>query len=578
MHFEIRVGSAARHELEITLQFLAQDAETQIQVPYWRPGRYEAGNFPRNYIGFDAQAGGQAIAFRKMTSHSWLLLTPVGQTITVQYTLRAAELTAGNTYCDSEVILINPVNALVFIPGRERDAINLDMELPQDWEIATTLQARGGNGAPNIHSFVASSFDELMDSPIFSAPDLNTYEYTSHGIPFYIHVSGYTPIESSGIIADFKAFTDVQIAAFGAFPGTEYHFHLLFLPSNARHGVEHKLSTVIIMGPVDQIDHEDMYHSLLGIASHELYHVWNVKNLRPVQLTPYNLNGPDFFRLGYVVEGVTTYMGDLMLWQASLLDDDDFLLLLSEQWQRHLDNPGRFNLSLADASIDTWVDGYGSTPERRVSIYTEGALLALVCDVWILDATQGQSHLNTAMRNLYDLTDPAVGYTEDAYWNELEKLANAPWGQLRASVLDGRGALESYVIDALNKLGLQATEAPDTGKKPTWWGCKLLTEGTVLRVLTVYTGTPAEAAGLCYGQLIETIDGMPASEFLAQASSNYLRSTPVTMHIKDGYRSFDSQVIPDGNPHLYIYRIEKASPVSNNLFQSWKNQLNMQNT
>jgi len=472
------------------------------------------------------------------------------------------------------VLLLNPVNCLIYPLGREHGSFEIALSLPDEWECATTLKSAAEKGVPGTPHFVAADMQELLDTPLLAAPDLETYTYDVDGIVFHIDVSGYFPENSDGIIADFRAFTEVQLRAFGSFPVDEYRFLLLFLPSRARHGVEHDKSTVIVMGPDSELETKEMYNSFLGISSHELYHTWNVKYLRPVEWTPYDYTGPAFSKLGYVAEGVTTYMGDFMLWQAGVFSDEEFLTELSAQLDRHLQNNGRFNLSLGDSSIDTWVDGYGRpAPGRRQSIYTEGALLAFVCDAMIVDGTDGASGLWRVMRKLYQNCDPLVGYTEDEYWAALAEEADKPWGALRTAVVDGIGALENFIEGALPLLGLKVLESMST-KKESWWGGNVLEiKGGALLVTDVALGSPAENCGLWQGNIIEEINDTPAAEFFQKAAESVLRTSSVELKVKKGYKTRTLTLVPDGKSHFKTYNIERNPSGNTEHFQAWKNAL-----
>ena len=150
-------------------------------------------------------------------------------------------------------------------------------------------------------------------------------------------------------------------------------------------------NTVISLGPGEELMSQKMYASLLGVSSHELYHTWNVKQIRPKELLPYDYTKENYSRMGYLYEGVTTYMGDLYLKRSDVFSDEAFFKTQEENLQKHFHNGGRHNLSVADSSFDTWLDGYVmGVPNRKVSIYTEGALCAFMLDVCFLEKSAGQ--------------------------------------------------------------------------------------------------------------------------------------------------------------------------------------------
>ena len=173
-------------------------------------------------------------------------------------------------------------------------------------------------------------------------------------------------------------------------------------PYKSYHGVEHTKNTVLLLGPAEDIM-DERYEDLLGVCSHELYHTWNIKAIRPKEMLPYNYTKENYFRTGFVAEGVTTYMGDLMLYNSSVFNWDEFIKTQNQNLERHLMNYGRFNLSVADSGFDNWLDGYKiGAPDRKVSIYPDGALCMLMIDLEIIHNTNGKSSLHTVMKDLYN--------------------------------------------------------------------------------------------------------------------------------------------------------------------------------
>jgi len=443
------------YHIAVEIYFAAPSDEVSLIIPFWRPGRYESGNFAKNFINLEVSSKGKPLKNFKRSSNELRVLTKRGEEVTVSYLLYARELTAGNTYLDEELLLINPVNACAYVEGLEDEVCSVHLDLPKKWAVSTALKNQ------DELTYEARDMQHFMDTPIMAAPNIDVLRYDVEGVNFFVHIIGDFAGDETQLVKDFKSFTQHQIDAFGSIPVEEYHYLLMFLPHRTYHGVEHENSTVIILGPAKDLDQRAAYLNLLGVSSHELYHTWNVKYIRPSDWSPYDFTNADFSRLGYVAEGVTTYMGDLMLWQAGVTSDAEFLSEMAALLKRHRDNEGRFNLSLANSSVDTWVDGYTrGTPRRRVSIYVEGALLAFVCDVWLLQSTKGEKNLSDAMKKLFETVSKDNGYSEEDYWSILAEIApDQPWGELRRKVVDGKGHLEDYVISAFREVGISVEKA-----------------------------------------------------------------------------------------------------------------------
>ena len=304
---------------------------------------------------------------------------------------------------------------------------------------------------------IAKNFDQLAESPFIASNSLVHDEYQVDGITFHLWIRWKMPSQSKKVKVDFEAFTKTQIEHFDSFPVSDYHFLFQITPYKSYHGVEHTNSTVILMGDKEDV-FESMYDHILGICSHELYHTWNIKAIRPTDMLPYDYTKENYSRLGYVAEGVTTYMGDLMLKKAQVFDWDQFLKTQNNNLKRHYENDGRHNLSVAESAFDTWLDGYQlGIPNRKTSIYADGALTMLMIDLFIIEHTEGKHSLNTVMNTLYKDYGP-MGYDEDDFKRECVQLG----GQNVSSVFDkhiyGTDDYTPSLKKALTTVGINLTE------------------------------------------------------------------------------------------------------------------------
>lgn len=564
--YQIGQFKPKQYSFQVQLRFVAATDQVKLQMAYWRPGRYEGGNFARNIIGLEAQDDQGACKALKLESGVWEVNTKTGNEVQVCYTLYTRELTAGNTYADEEFLLINPVNSLIYVSGMEEAEISVALNYPESWKVATSMPRTDESN----RRFDVKGVQQLLDTPIIAGEKMETVSYQDAGVTYYVHNCGEVAFDIDDMLIDFHAFTKAQRLAFGALPVPEYHFLNLMLPHRAYNGVEHEASTVITLGPAEKFNERKFYKELLGISSHELYHTWNVKDLRPSDWTPYDFTKPNYSRLGYVAEGVTTYMGDYMLWQGRAFSDEEFLQEMATQVQKHMDNEGRFNLSLADSSVDTWIDGYGrGTPRRRVSIYTEGALLALTCDLWILSKTHGEKDLNTVMRNLFEKFKGQQGFTESDYWSEMSAAAEMPWDELRDRVLDGRGHLIRYVELALAKVGLEIIANPSDKVWESAYGVSFLKVKDQWLVWNVLEGSPAEKAGLWFDDIVTEIAGEDPSVFFENNKDAVPES--VLVSVKSGFRNRMAELKADGNQWISKYEIVHMTDGDYPLFDLWKN-------
>ncbi len=503
MKYLFNTNNPNQHYLQVSVEGTANTNNPVIQLPSWRPGRYELGNFAKNVKGFKVfNSNGKRVDFQKITKDAWQLSINEGEVFKIEYAYFANLLNAGSTFLNPQQLYVNPVNCCVYQVGSENEACSLQINIPEHWQIATSL-AKDGN------LFVAENFDELADSPMICSADLQHGEYTSGETKFHLWFNGITKPDWELLIKDFQAFTDKQIEKFSEFPVPEYHFLFHILPTKAYHGVEHCKSTVICLGPSYEV-YKSLYKELLGVSSHELYHTWNVKTIRPIEMFPYDFTKENYSQLGYLCEGVTTYMGDLFLLKSKVFSLEQYLVELGARFQVHFDNHGRFNYSVAASSFDTWLDGYeAGAPNRKVSIYTEGNLLAFVADVMILRGTNNKYGLDEVMRRLYfNYALQGKGVSEEDYKRELETVGNCSFDAYFSEYIYGNKPYESILIDALEYIGLELTQRPSPIYSHGRLGMKCLVEGDKTIAKTFYPGGPADLGGIMLDDVIIAVNGV----------------------------------------------------------------------
>lgn len=489
VQYTFNSANAHQQYIQITATFHVNNDQTIVHLPSWRPGRYELGNFAKNVKGFKVLGTSNTkLNCFKLTKDSWQVDTKDEKTITVSYQYFGADLNAGSTFLSPDQLYVNPVNCCVFVEGLEHEPCSVELIIPANWEVATAMLKKG-------NAWEVANFDELADSPFICSANLQHQTYESGATLFHIWFNGSIEVEWDRLLKDFKLFTDKQLQKFKEFPTKEYHFLCQIVPYKAYHGVEHCNSTVILLGPTYDV-FGSLYKELLGVSSHELYHTWNVKAIRPIELYPYNFKQENYSELGYICEGITTYMGDMFLLKSGVFTLENYLMEFKNQLQKHFDNPARFNYSVAESSFDTWLDGYTpGAPGRKVSIYTEGCLLAFVTDVKILKATINRFCLDDVMRVLYfDYAVKGRGVSEEDYKAVLEQVSSVNWDEFFNDFIHGTQPFESILADSLDYLGLELTHRPLASYSAGKLGMKVI-QGT-LTVASIYTGSPADIGGL----------------------------------------------------------------------------------
>ncbi len=395
------------------------ETEIFVQLPAWRPGRYQIENFAKNIQNFQVKSfNNRFLKFEKVAKDCWKIYVGKTKKIKIVYNYYANQLNAGSTWIDEHQIYVNPINCCLFVVGRESERIKLNLKNFNHSKTAISLPKKQGY-------YIAENFDVLVDSPFILSDSIQSNSYVVKGTKFTLWFQGECRPPWLKIIRDFKKFTKEQLTVFGSFPFDEYHFFYQILPYKAYHGVEHQNNTVISFGPGYSVFDGENYEEFLGVSSHELFHAWNVKTIRPADMTPYDYTKENYTRMGYLTEGATTYYGDLMLKRSGVFSINQYLKQINKILDRHFINYGTQNLSVVDSSFDTWLDGYEKgIPNRKGSIYIEGCILIFCIDLLIKSATKGKKSFDKLMRNLYSkYAKKGLGITEDIFCNELESLA-----------------------------------------------------------------------------------------------------------------------------------------------------------
>jgi len=451
MHYQISAQKPESHFLEVEVRIgQISSPTTELQLPAWRPGRYELQNFAKNLQQFGVfDQNGKALPFHKITKDRWQVATTEVTEIVVKYNYYANIQNAGSSYVDNHLLYLNPVNLCIYAQEHLHQPCTLQLQLPDHFLIACALPQQK-------QMLFATDYYELVDSPLLASATLQHQQYEVAGTQFHVWMQGNLKPDWTRILSDFRAFTREQVATMGgSFPEKAYHFLNLILPNPHYHGVEHRHSTMIVLGPHDE--GEGLYTDLLGVSSHELFHAWNVIKIRPKELLPYDFTKENYFPTCFVVEGATTYYGDLFLRRSGVFDDTAYFRELQIYMKRHFEQSRHASQSLVESSFDLWLDGYEkSIPNRKVSVYQKGALATLILDLTIRKIHQHQRSYDDVMRQLWtNFGIPFVGYSLEDYQNVVEQVAGQRLDWYWQECILSNTPLENRLNEALSWVGLQ---------------------------------------------------------------------------------------------------------------------------
>jgi predicted metalloprotease with PDZ domain len=572
MSIQYRLSSPnpASHYISIEMSISdINEPEIFLQLPSWRPGRYELGNFAKNIRGLKVvDQKNEPLAFKKVSKDRWQVFAENAGTITVKYEYYSYQLDAGSCWVDEDQVYINPVHCFLYIPDHLHEPVEVSLTLPSNYKIATSLRKK------DEHTLFADDYHELADSPLIAGHSLQQNTYSVDGIDFTICFQGDCEPDWKRILPDFTAFTEAQIKMMGDFPVKKYIFLVQCVPHRFYHGVEHLRSTVLAVGPGSQLMTRQLYTDFTGVASHELFHSWNVKTIRPAEMMPYDYTKENYSRLGYVYEGVTTYYGDLFLARCGVYSAEQFFEEIGLRFQKHFDNFGRYNLSVADSSYDTWLDGYNpGAPGRKTSIYDEGCLIAIMLDLIIRKKTGSQKSLDDVMRTLYnDFGKKSRGYTEHDYMSVVENVCGESLADFFLDYVYGTEDYDELLTETLSWAGLSLEIDPSPVYSERVFGFKTIEEDRT-KVSAIAPDSVAFKAGLGKDDEIAAVNEIRVEKNLPELLQLFAGQKIVLTIFTPMRKLRDIPMGPGNENYFPKYSIVKKETVTNDQREFFKNWL-----
>ncbi|PAT31626.1 peptidase M61 [Vandammella animalimorsus] len=501
------------HQFHVTLHIAAPAAEQIVSLPVWIPGSYLVREFARHLHGLQASQSGAPVAVRALSKNRWHIAAQPGSALTLRYRVYAFDHSVRAAWLDGERAFFNPTSLCLRVHGQEAQPHGLQLPRPDhapDWRVATALPPAEVDEA-GFGLYRAADYDELADSPV----ELGAFwqgQFSARGIVHRFVVAGATSaFDGQRLLQDAQRICEAAID-FWHPPGAEPsgsvehppHGHYLFLLNavgSGYGGLEHRHSTALICQRSDlprqgAAEQPEGYTTLLGLISHEYFHTWNVKRLRPAEFARYDYDQENYTELLWFFEGFTSYYDDLLLRRAGLLDDAHYLKLLGKTIQQVEQTPGRHVQSVAQASFDAWIKYYRqdeNTANATVSYYTKGALVALCLDLQLRQ--HGRCSLDDVMRALWQRSNGGP-IDEAAVLDTLAQLSGRDWQAELQHWVHSTAALP--LAQALASAGLALEH------KPASWAQRLglqlrEAQGSALTISRIHSGSAAERAGMAVG-------------------------------------------------------------------------------
>jgi predicted metalloprotease with PDZ domain len=574
IHFTIVPRDLGAHLFEVSVTVDGPAAGGQIfALPAWIPGSYMIREFARNIVQIHAESGGKLIALRKLDKHSWQA-GRCSLPLTLRYEVYAWDMSVRTAYLDRTRGFFNGTSVFLRVIGQEDSPHIVDIIRPEavgckNWRVATALPElkarRHGFG-----TYVAGCYDELIDHPV----EMGTFDlavFKAHGVPHEIAISGCVPnLDMDRLTDDLKKICAAQIAFFE--PGSkrapmQRYVFMTFAVGDGYGGLEHRASTALICKRGDlpvkgQAEMSEGYRGFLGLCSHEYFHTWNVKRIKPAEFAPYDLQVENYTSLLWLFEGFTSYYDDLMLVRSGLIDEAAYFKLVAKTINSVLRGSGRRKQSLADSSFDAWIKYYRqdeNSPNAIVSYYTKGSLVALALDLSIRAETKGKKSLDDVMRALwrrygrdfYGKVATGNGVTEAELASLFDEVTGLKMKRLLERYVRGTGDLPLDKL--LAPFGVALMDDHEQSKVAL--GVRTAKDGGDCRLASVYEGGAAHLSGLSAGDVLVAMNGLRVTATnLDDLVARYRIGDRVTLHAfrRDELMSFDVSLGADDAPKLAL--------------------------
>lgn len=456
--YQISFKDAANHSIQVQMTIHdVRDSNTTLMMPVWTPGSYLMREYARNINQISAVgSNGQELQLKKSDRNHWQITGNAEGKVIVTYQLYCHEMSVRTNWVDAELAILNGASTFLTVPERRNRVHSVSLVLPKGWNRGVCSLKETATGT----AWTATTFEELVDNPIIVGNPV-TKDFVAGDRPHQLVSLGDTALwQLDKAAADVQKVVAEHQRMFVGAPYKDYKF--LNMITEGRGGLEHDNCTLLMTSRWNFLDGEK-YEDWLSLVSHEFFHTWNVRRLRPAGIWQYDLENENYTSSLWIAEGITSYYEDVALVRAGLIDQDAYLKRLSKVIKSLQTANGRQVQSLTDSSHDTWIKFYRpdeNSKNSRVSYYTKGAVVAFLLDAKIRSATDGAKCLDDVMRTMYDRFAGKKGYSEQDFRTTASETAGVDLTAWFQATIDQTDEL-SYK-EALQYYGLQF--AADKGK------------------------------------------------------------------------------------------------------------------
>jgi predicted metalloprotease with PDZ domain len=541
------------HLFEVECHVPDPDPDGQLlRMPAWIPGSYMIRDFAKNVVAIEAHCEGRPLVLERVDKSTWRT-SPCPGPLAVRCEVYAWDLSVRGAHLDTTHAYFNGACLFLEVVGKSDRRCRVEIQPPPggryvNWRLATSMPRED---APpyDFGGYRASDYAELIDHPV-EMGEFTLASFEAGGVPHDITLTGQHHADMARLCRDLEPVCEQHIRLFGPPPPAERYLFLVQVVGEGYGGLEHRASSSLLCSRNDlpvsgDAEVSEGYRRFLGLCSHEYFHSWNIKRIRPAAFAPYDLSQEVHTSLLWAFEGITSYYDDLALVRSAVVSREDYLELLGQTITRVLRGPGRHRQTVSDSSFDAWTKFYKAdenAPTAIVSYYAKGSLIALALDMLIRRETGGERSLDDVMRELwsrYGQTD--VGVPEDG----IEAIVGEVTHRSLADFFDLalRSTQDLPLAELLATVGVTmslrpATDQNDKGGKVveqppprSWLGARTSADAQGARLDAVLDGGPAQSAGLATGDVVIALDGLRVgAEDIDKRIAAYASGARVEVH------------------------------------------------
>lgn len=539
--YKIHLDKLKQHLLRVECTIQNPDFDGQIiSLANWIPGSYAIRDLAKNIVSINAIAENAAVPMHKINKNTWQC-APCSGPLVISYLVYCFDAAARGAYVDHTRVFFDGCRVFLVVEGEEEQSRSVEIVPPTgtefaSWRVATSMPAVQID-AKGFGKYSANNQLDLIDHP-FEIGAIEIFEFVVAEVPHKIVVSGKASADYMRLVSDVQQICTAQVNFFGELPAMQQYVFILSIQAKGGGGIEHRSSSSLICNrsSLPKVGDEDIksdeYKALLGLFSHEYFHLWNVKRIKPEVFINPNLNAEVYTRQLWIFEGITAYFDNLLLVHAGVLKPSEYIRIIEDDINQLLQTPGAKRQSLEESSFDAWIKYYQpdeNSINASVSYYLKGCLVALALDLSIIHNSKRKQSLADIMQVLWQqYGKTGLGLPERHFEHITFEVTGEDYTTFFAQNLRSTAPLE--LADLLQTVGVNYRAKAATVIDNL--GLKLAAEQTRIIVKAVLSDSVAESAGIAANDIIVAINSLAVTMNNIEASiASCTQNEDLTVHI-----------------------------------------------